>query len=60
MLVKVYTHSFFDDLLGHDPLIFDLGANVGQFTAAMLEKYGGRSLALEPSPEFAQFPQAMQ
>lgn len=59
MLVQVYTHSFFDDLLGNDPLIFDLGANVGQFTGAMIKRYGGHSLALEPSPaELGKIPES--
>lgn len=59
MLVRIYTHSFFDDLLGRDPAIFDLGANVGQFTNAMISRYGGHSLALEPSPtEFGQIPES--
>lgn len=50
-LAHVYTHSFFDDLLGPGATVIDLGGNIGQFARQMVDRYRCRCVVFEPSPE---------
>ena len=50
-LAHVYTHSFFDDLLGPNATVIDLGANIGQFARQMADRYRCRCVVFEPSPD---------
>jgi FkbM family methyltransferase len=54
----VCDHSLHARFLGPDSLVLDLGANVGAFAAEMIERFGCRCIAVEPSPElFARIPE---
>jgi FkbM family methyltransferase len=56
-LVNVYTHSFFEELIGPHGTVLDLGANVGKFATLITERYPCRCVAVEPAPnEFRQIP----
>lgn len=43
-------HTFLPSLMGPVPLVLDIGANEGDFTRAMVQKFGCRVHALEPNP----------
>ena len=55
---------FFQPLVAPGALVFDIGANIGEFTAAFLSLGAGRVVAVEPQPELcrhiaASFPAAL-
>jgi FkbM family methyltransferase len=47
---SICAHTFVPSLLGPAPLVLDIGANQGDFTRAMVQKFGCSVQALEPNP----------
>jgi FkbM family methyltransferase len=50
---RVCGHSFLPALFQPVPVVLDLGANHGDFTAVMSERYGAKVTAVEPNPALA-------
>jgi FkbM family methyltransferase len=53
MIDRLSQHAFLNGPLGRDSIVWDLGANRGEFCLAVANKYGCRVLAAEPVPELA-------
>lgn len=53
MLITLETHTLFDDPLGRDSVVVDLGANRGLFARAVVQRFGCRCLAVETVPELS-------
>jgi FkbM family methyltransferase len=53
MIDRLSQHAFLSGPLGRDSIVWDLGANRGEFCLALSNKYGCRVLAVEPVPELA-------
>ncbi len=43
-------HSYIPKYLGGAPVVVDLGANHGEFTRFMTQRFGARCIAVEPNP----------
>lgn len=52
-LARVCGHSFLGGLLSPDSVVFDLGANRGEFAREVRRQFGCRVHAVEPSPGLA-------
>lgn len=50
-LVNIASHHLYAPALGPDSTSIDAGANVGDFSRGLLDRAGGRVVALEPVPE---------
>jgi len=50
-LTEVKTHSIYTKPIGDGYVVVDLGANIGQFTEEMNERFGCICYAIEPIPE---------
>jgi FkbM family methyltransferase len=50
VVARVAGHTFLPSLMGLAPVVLDIGANQGQFTRTMIQKFGCRVHAVEPNP----------
>jgi FkbM family methyltransferase len=50
-LVEIATHTAYAPPLGPRSVVIDAGAHVGEFAAAIRDRFGARVFALEPVPE---------
>jgi FkbM family methyltransferase len=48
---SVASHTLVPNFLPGDAIVVDVGANVGEFSAAMARDFGSRCIAIEPSPK---------
>lgn len=53
MIDRLSQHAFLSGPLSHASVVWDLGANQGEFCLAIARKYGCKVLAAEPVPELA-------
>lgn len=53
MIDRLSQHAFLSGPIRPDAVVWDLGANHGEFCVAVARKYGCRVLAAEPVPELA-------
>lgn len=51
MIETIHWHTLHPRYLGPESAVIDLGANYGQFTRAITERFGCRCVAVEPAPE---------
>jgi FkbM family methyltransferase len=52
-IVTVRGHTFLSDGLGPESVVVDLGANRGEFSSEVSQRFGSRCFAVEASPEIA-------
>lgn len=52
MIARVEEHSFLSDRLGPNATVVDLGFNRGDFSLALIDRYGARVIAAEPVGDF--------
>lgn len=53
ILDRISQHSFLPGIVRADSVVLDLGGNRGEFSLGIRERYGWRSLAVEPTPALA-------
>ncbi len=57
LIETIHWHSLHPRYLGPDSKVLDLGANRGEFTSAITQRFGCHCVAVEPTPElFARLP----
>ena len=55
MIETIHWHTLHPRFLGASSNVLDLGANLGQFSQAITERFGCRCVAVEPSPGLYSF-----
>ena len=58
MLTSVEFHTFFHSVLPKDPVVLDLGANMGAFSRKLHDRHGIDCIAVEADPEVLWLPMA--
>ena len=61
MIETIHWHTLHPRYLDTESIVLDLGANYGEFSRAITERFGCHCVAVEPSPEvFAAIPRTPQ